>query len=73
MLDDVQPVDPRHARRRRDEIQKQVDGRRLPCAVRSEQAEDLTGLDGQVEVIDGEGRAEGFRQFGRLNHNWYPR
>jgi hypothetical protein len=51
MLDDVEPVDDGLTFRRRNEVQKQIDGRRLTRPVRAKQTEDLPAIDRQVQAI----------------------
>jgi len=53
--------------RRPDEIEQDVDGRRLARAVRAEEAEDLAALDGQIEVVHGRLVAEALGQARRLD------
>ena len=45
MLGYLQSVNARFAGTGLDEIEEEIDRRRLACPVRPEQAEDLTGLD----------------------------
>ncbi len=49
-------------RRRAQDAEQDADRRRLAGAVGSEEPVDLTGLDGQVEVVQGAGRPEGLDQ-----------
>jgi hypothetical protein len=69
MLDDVETVDRGAALGRLNEVQKQVDGGRLPSAIRSKQAEDFTPVDAQVKVIEGRMSVVSFCQTRCLQHH----
>ena len=49
---------PQRAAGRRQQAAEHAEGRGLAGAVRAEQAEDLAGLDGEADVVDGGERAE---------------
>src|SRR5215203_797215 len=51
-FDDVIAVGQDHALRRIDDPTDDVDQRRLPCAVRTEQGEDLSPTDVQVDLLE---------------------
>jgi hypothetical protein len=44
------------------EAEDHVDGRRLAGTARTEERDDLARLEGQVEAVDGDDRAEALRQ-----------
>ncbi len=48
--------------RRRDESRDAVDGRRLACPVRPDDADELPAFDAEVEVVDGAHAAERDRE-----------
>jgi hypothetical protein len=52
MLRHVDAVDPCRAGRWLDEVEEEIDGRRLARAVGAEEAEDVSGKDGQREVVE---------------------
>ena len=52
-VDDVEAVDERRARGRRQQRRQHADERRLAGAVRAEQAEDLALFDGEADAVDG--------------------
>src|SRR5581483_3219402 len=54
--------DARGAGRRRDQRGEHAHGRRLAGAVRPEEPEDLTGLDAERDVVDGDAFAKALRQ-----------
>ncbi len=51
MLCDVKPIDPRHTRGGVYEIEKQIDGGRLPGPVGAEQTVDIARIDLYVQVL----------------------
>ena len=53
LADDVEAGDARGARRRRQQRRQHVHGRRLPCAVRTEEAVDLRRIDIEVDPVNG--------------------
>jgi len=63
----VLAVDRRGALGRPDQPEQHSQGRRFSGAVRAEEAGDPTGLDGEVEVVDGSEAAEAFGQAAHLD------
>jgi hypothetical protein len=53
LVDDVVSGDRRRARRRPQQRGEHPDGGALAGAVRAEEAEDLAGLDGEIDAVDG--------------------
>ena len=49
------------------EAGKHAQGRRLATAGRSEQRQELAGLDGEIDLVDGDDRAEALRHTGQLD------
>ena len=71
LLDDVEAVDERGARGRRQQRRQHADQRRLAGAVRAEQAEDLAFLDGEADAVDGGEVAELLDDAaGRRSRSW---
>src|SRR6185295_9136289 len=68
LVEDVEPCDNRFSFGRRHVAGEDAHGRRLPGAVRAEEAEDFAALDPEADVVDRGDAAIAFREVLNLDH-----